>query len=390
MYFSSQIIIHIIFCIALFFIFYPYMGYPFLLWLQSKFKQKSINKVLNQNFPKVSIVMAIKNGEKVLSRRLKNLLNLDYPKDKLEIIVISDGSTDHTNAILEDFVGSYSEKIKSIIYSSSYGKSYALNKGVSVASGEIILFADSRQVFESEVIKELVANFEDENVGCVSGELYFLEDLCSKIQVEMGAYWKFEKWLRKLESSTGSVVGATGAIYAIRKELYKTLPVQTLLDDVLTPMNIVLQGYRIVFEPNAIAYDTVSKDMSQEKVRKLRTLSGNWQLLNLAPELFMPWKNPLWFRFISHKICRLIVPFLLLILLVCSLQNSLQNSSLFYKMILLIQVGFYFIALIGFSPRLRTMRIVNIAYFFLAMNFIAAGGFFIWCTGKCKDVWKIS
>ncbi|MCD6366530.1 MAG: glycosyltransferase family 2 protein [Bacteroidales bacterium] len=379
--------LNIVFWLALFFVFYPYLLYPFLLWFQSKFKQQAISKVAtHQNLPAVSIVMAVKNGEDVLRRRLENFLHLDYPKDKLEIIAISDGSTDHTNAILAEFVGNYSGIIKSVAYSPSHGKPYALNEGVSIATGEIILFADSRQVFEPEVVRELVANFHDDNVGCVSGELCFQEDMGSNIKVEMGAYWKFEKWLRKLESSTGSVVGATGAIYAIRKELYKPLPEQTLLDDVLTPMNIVMQGYRVIFEPNAIAYDVVSKDLSQERKRKLRTLSGNWQLLNLAPNLFNPWKNPIWFRFISHKICRLIVPFLLSILLVC----SLLSNSLFYQIILWMQVGFYFIALMGLVPIFRDIKIINFSYFFLTMNLITAGGFFVWCTGKCKNAWKVS
>lgn len=383
---SFPLIINIVFWLSFIFIFYSYVGYPFLLWFQKKFKYQKINKVENQEFPNVSIVMAVKNGENVLRKRLINFLTLDYPKNKLQIIIISDGSTDHTNSILDEFVAKYLERIKSIVYTPSKGKPYGLNKGVALADGEILIFADCRQIFDTGVVAELVANFHDKNVGCVSGELCFRKDQGSNIQVEMGTYWKYEKWIRKLESSTGSVVGATGAIYAIRKELYQPLPLQTLLDDVLTPMNIIIQGYRIVFEPKAIAYDTVSKDLSQEKKRKMRTLSGNWQLFNLAPDLFKPWKNPIWFRFISHKICRLIVPFLLLLLLIC----SLLGQSLFYQLVSWIQVGLYSIAFMGYVPKFRRIRLINTAYFFLKMNLITAGAFFIWCTGKCKDAWKIS
>ena len=371
----------------MFFILYPYTGYPVLLWLKNGFKQQPINKFADDHLPDVSIVMAVKNGENVLERRLKNFLDLDYPKDKLQIIAVSDGSTDRTNEILNEFVANSPGIIKSVIYSPSYGKPYALNKGVSIATGEIILFADSRQIFEPEVIKELVANFYDENIGCVSGELCFLETLDSDIHVEMGAYWKYEKWIRKLESKGGSVVGATGAIYAIRKKLYKPLPVQTLLDDVLTPMNIVMQGYRTVFEPGAVAYDTVSKDLSQERRRKLRTLAGNWQLLNLAPVLFLPWKNPLWWRFISHKICRLIVPFLLPVLLVV----SILGQSIFYQFVAWVQIAFYLIALMGWLvPCSRRIRLINLSYFFLRMNVISAGAFFIWSAGRCENAWKIT
>ena len=356
---------HFIFWTALFFILYPYIGYPILLWLKSRFKQQPINKVAENYLPNVSIVMAVKDGEKVIERRLKNFLSLDYAQDKLEIIAVSDGSSDSTNEILRKYVVRYPGIFKSVIYSPSKGKPYALNKGVGRATGKIILFADSRQIFEPDVVKELVANFHDDNIGCASGELCFKEDLGSEIEVEMGAYWKYEKWIRKLESSTGSVVGATGAIYAIRKELYKPLPVQTLLDDVLTPMNIVIQGYRVVFEPDAIAYDTVSKDLSQERKRKLRTLAGNWQLINLASDLFKPWKNPIWFRFISHKICRLIVPFLLPVLLIV----SLLGQPIFYQFVAWVQIILYCIGCLGFVPQLRTIKIVHLVYFFLIILF---------------------
>jgi len=383
--------VSIYFYLTVFIIIYPYIVYPCLLWIRNKLKVNAINKIDNKNFPSVSIVLAVKNEEKIIRRRLNNLVKLNYPDDKLEIIVVSDGSTDQTNKILDEFTITETEKIgheiiiKKISYFPSMGKPYALNKGVSHATGEIILFADCRQIFDPSVIRELVANFDDQNVGCVSGELKFRENLQSDIQAEMGAYWKYEKWLRKLESSTGSVVGATGAIYAIRKKLYQPLPVETLLDDVLTPMNIAIQGYRVIFEPRAVAYDTVSKDLKQERKRKLRTLAGNWQLLSLVPELLSPWKNPLWWRFISHKICRLIIPFLLPFLLAF----SFMEQSLFYRFVAWLQVGFYSVAFMGFLiPSLRKNRLINLSCFFLAMNLIAAGGFFVWCLGRCKYAWQ--
>lgn len=381
------------FWLIVFFIVYTYAGYPLILWVLSNIKRQKIDKSKDISHPTVSIVIAAKNEENTIERRLNNLFSVDYPCDKLEIIVVSDGSCDRTTKILDKFnrelqgnrIGENETILKSISYTSSMGKPYAINKGVSVAAGEIILFSDSRQIFEPEAIRELVANFNDPEIGCVSGKLVFKENFESDIYVEMGAYWKYEKWIRKLESATGSVVGATGAIYAIRRKLYKSLPIQTLLDDVLTPMNIVMQGYRVIFDPAAIAYDTMSKDMNQERQRKLRTLAGNWQLFSIAPELFLPWGNPLFWRLVSHKVSRLIVPFLLPVMLVLSL---LCRGS-FYQFVVWLQILFYLTAVMGgLMPRLRKIRIVNLSYFFCAMNLAAVGGFFIWCSGRCKNAWK--
>lgn len=382
----------ILFWLSAFLIIYPYIIYPAILWFLMKVRPISVHKTSIENWPSVSIVMAVKNEESNLRRKLNNLLELDYPKDKLEIIVISDGSTDNTNQILEDFISKSSRLstgsgpvIKKVIYSPSKGKAYALNQGVREAAGDIILFADCRQKFDPMVAKRLVENFSDPQVGCVSGELCFLEALDSDIQVEMNAYWRFEKWIRKMESATGAVVGATGAIYAIRRKLYKALPAETILDDVLTPMNTITQGYRVIFEPKAIAYDIISKDLTQEKRRKLRTLVGNWQFINIAPELFNPSKNPIWWRFISHKMCRLIVPFALLLLLI----SCVLGQASFYQCAFLLQVFFYSVALAGLLfPPLREISIVNLACFFLSMNTITGSSLIVWLSGKVKYAWK--
>lgn len=226
------------------------------------------------------------------------------------------------------------------------GKPFCINTGVAAAIGDIVVFADCRQRFADNAIKELIKNFDDPNVGCVSGELVFEETTGSSIQAEMGAYWRFEKWLRKLESSTGSVPGATGAIYAVRIKLFRPLPAQTLLDDVLIPMNICMQGYRTIFEGRAIAYDTVSKNLALEKKRKIRTLAGNWQLLFLEPVLLNPLKNPLWIRFISHKIFRLLIPYVLIMLLFIAF--SLKDV---YSFLFLTAVALFF--LISILPPLK-------------------------------------
>ena len=222
-------------------------------------------------------------------------------------------SNDSTDNIVKKMINcaeqSKDNLIKLYSHQPSLGKPSCINKGVSAAKGEIVVFADSRQRFAENTIQTLVDNFADHRVGCVSGELILEETPGSSIQAEMGTYWKFEKWLRKLESDTGSVPGATGAIYAIKKELFHPLPAETLLDDVLIPIHVCMRGYRTVFDNKAIAYDNFSMNIDVEKRRKIRTLAGNWQLLFLEPKLLLPFRNPLWIRFLSHKIFRLLIPF---------------------------------------------------------------------------------
>ena len=346
-----------LFWMLLSFIFYTYLGYPILLWIKSIFVRNPVLSGHMENYPCVSVVIAARNEEKNIERRIRNIMNQDYPKEKLEVIIVSDGSTDATDDIVKTIISETKPWTKGFLkmhsHKPSQGKPFCINTGVADATGDIAVFADCRQRFADNAIKELIKNFDDPKVGCVSGELVFEETTGSSIQAEMGAYWRFEKWLRKLESATGSVPGATGAIYAVRKNLFRHLPVQTLLDDVLVPMHICMQGYRTIFESKAIAYDRVSKTLDLEKNRKIRTLAGNWQLLILEPLLINPLKNPLWIRFMSHKIFRLLIPYCMITLLFIAL--SLQDV---YSFLFLTAVALFFLISI-LPPMRRQFRLIS-------------------------------
>lgn len=370
-----------IFWISIGLIAYTYLGYPFILSLLSAVKRRPVQKSAFE--PHVSVVIAAFNEERTIEWRLQNLIEQDYPREKIEIVVVSDGSTDRTEQIIKEF-SSWQRQVRFFSMRERKGKVEALNLGVAQAKGDIIVFTDARQTFRPEAVRHLVANFSDPEVGCVSGELIFIKNLKSLIQSEMGAYWLYEKWIRKAENRTGSTIGATGAIYAIRKQLYKPLPSGTLLDDVLTPMNIVMQGYRVAFDGSAVAYDVPSKDASQEWTRKVRTLAGNWQITSLAPALLSPWKNPCWWRFISHKLMRLAVPFLL----PAVLMSGALLSDPIYRVSTSIQMTVYALVLIGFAvPPLRRFRLINIPYFFILLNLAAVVGFWRWITGQSQTVW---
>lgn len=378
----------IFFWFSVFFILYTYVGYPLVLHIVSRLSPQPVRKNSNRPFPSVSIVIAAKNEEKQIEKRLNNLLTQEYPHEKMEIIVVSDGSTDTTQTVVEQLVAAQRSghaPISCYAYFPSQGKPTALNLGVEKAQGEIVIFADSRQQFERNTVHELVANFADPLIGGVSGELIFLEEGESRIKMQMGAYWKYEKMIRKLESKSGSVVGVTGAVCAIRKFLYQPLPAETILDDVLTPLNIVSQGYRIIFDGQAVAYDFVSQDEQQEWQRKIRTLSGNWQLLSLSPSLRNSLHRRFFWRLFSHKFARLFVPFFLMTLLV----SSIINAGIFYKLTAFGQITFYLTAVsFLFVMPLRRNKMAKLCYFFCVLNAAAFLSFFVWCTGRSGSYWK--
>jgi len=321
------------------FILYTYLGYPCLLFVWSKLLQRRVSKRSLSPEPLVSVIISSRNEEAHIEKRILNLLEQDYPLEKMEIIVVSDGSTDATADIVRRFITgaikpSFSgwdgeSGLKLITIDVTKGKAHSLNVAVVQATGEYLVLTDSRQVFHRSAIRELLGNFADPTVGCVSGELVFHEDSVTAIKTEMGLYWNFEKWVRRMESDIDSVPGVTGAIYAIRKSLFTPVPENTILDDVFLPMMVVFQGYRTIFDAKAIAYDSISKNFSMERSRKVRTLVGNYQLVRILPQLLSPATNRLFFRFISHKLFRLFVPFFFIMFIF----TSATVGELFYQFV---------------------------------------------------------
>ena len=233
-----------------------------------------------------------------------------------------------------------------VVYSPVHrGKAEALNSGVARATGEVVVFADARQRFEKDAVRELVANFADTSVGAVSGELVLQEEQTNAV----GAYWRYEKRLRAMESDIHSVPGATGAIYAIRRELFAPLSPGTILDDVVIPMRIVLAGKRVIFDPAARAYEVTSQSTESEYERKARTLAGNYQLFAQMPELLAPWRNPIFVQMVSHKLGRLLVPYCLAALFLSNL-FLLQGS---YVVVLVGQLLWYTLAGAGWLVSTR-------------------------------------
>jgi cellulose synthase/poly-beta-1,6-N-acetylglucosamine synthase-like glycosyltransferase len=358
---------------------YAYAGYAGWLWLRSRWAPRPVRRGFVE--PAVSAVMVVRNEEAVIARKVENLLTLDYPLEKMQVVVVSDGSTDRTAAILKEFDAN--SRVRTFLKPESEGKALGLNDAIKLANGEILLFTDARQTIEPAALRLLVENFADPAVGCVSGELMLGDPSSGETEKGMGLYWRIEKKIREMESASGSVAGATGALYCARRDLLEPLPGGTILDDVLLPMQVLRKGGRVVFDSRAHAWDSPDLGESREFSRKVRTLSGNYQLLRLAPWLLSS-RNPIRFEFISHKLSRLIVPFELVALLIASFflpqpwyRTALVAQLAFYVLSLLAIVGINTGPLSRVADAARTFVVLNSAAFIAFVNFV---------TGR-KAVW---
>ena len=288
-----------VFWISLSFLAYTYAGYPLWLWLRAQLRPwPSMRGPIERG---VTVIMVVRSEEQVLAAKLENLLQMDYLPKQFEIIVVSDGSDDGTDSILTQYRSD--PRVRAVLKKSPAGKAAGLNDALRIAGGEILVFTDARQKIETDAVRRLIENFADPAVGTVSGELMLGDPALGEMGRGMGLYWKIEKKIRDLESASGSVVGATGALYAVRRELVVELPPETILDDVYIPMHVVKQGSRVLFDSRARAWDAADLGADREFARKVRTLTGNYQLLQLAPWLLQR-RNPLRCEFISHKLRR--------------------------------------------------------------------------------------
>ena len=358
---------------------YTYFGYPAWLWLRSRSRPRPVR--LGSFTPAVSVVMVVRDEEQAVGRKLENLLSLDYPADLVQIVAVSDGSSDRTDEILRE--NARHPRVSVVLKQLGLGKASGLNDALELAHGEIIVFTDARQLLEPDSVRRLMENFADPQVGCVSGELMLGDPERGDPGTGLGLYWNVEKRIREWEAVSGSVVGATGAFYAVRRSLMTSIPPGTILDDLYVPLEIARNGSRVVFDGRAKAWDQAGLGREREFARKVRTLSGNYQLLQLAPWLLTS-KNPVRFEFVSHKLLRLLMPFALAL----ALAGSAILSGPVYRFALLLQLGFYglsLLAMMGLKTGLLA-RAANAAYSFVFLNTAALVAFVNFVTGR-KAVW---
>ena len=333
----------------------------------------------DDELPGVSIVIAAHDEVSRLPAKLCSLAALDYPRDRLQTLVVSDGSTDGTRELLER-AASEDDSLTVIHYDEAAGKPTALNTGVAAARGEVLVFMDARQPVSPNAIRALVARLADPAVGAASGELVLAGSDGEAASV--GLYWRYEKWIRLAESRLFSTTGATGALYAIRRDQWVPHRSDVLLDDFETPVHLLRKGLRTVFEPAAQAFDEAESEARGEFRRKVRTLAGNYQSFRRHPWLFDPRQNPVWWQFLSHKVFRLLVPYALIGALVA----AALGDTAFLRTMLILQLLFYAAGLAGLAG-IRG-RVTGFVSTFLQLNAAAVIGAWRYLTGGSSVRWR--
>ena len=367
-----------IFCLSVLVISYTYVGYPLLIWLVSRRVPESIPLPIPKIWPEITVVIPVYNDLEKAKKKVENLLKLDYPQEKVTILIVSDGSDDGTNECLNN-----DRRIKFYSYEARQGKPTALNVGVKHTESEIIVFTDVRQQVKADAIKRLVVRLLEPGVGAVSGELVLL-DSETNTGAHVSLYWRYEKFIRKAESKVASVAGVTGALYAIRKNDYVPLAADALLDDFDVPMEIIKNGKRCLIESGAIIYDFPQEDTAGEKLRKIRTLTGNFQSFFRHCWVFSPIKNPIWLQFISHKVLRLVVPYFLML----ALFSSAYFEGIMFVTIFFGQLSFYCLALLSnVFPVMKKNRLVSLTNVFTELNWAAVLALKAYLTQKVNVKW---
>lgn len=372
-----------LFWVAVLLVLYPYAIYPAIVGLWARLAPRPPRADAAYR-PRVAMIVVARNEAARIEAKITTCLTQDYPADRLRLIVASDGSTDATNDIVRAHLD---PRVHLLAFGQARGKAACLNDAVALCDEEVIVFTDARQRLSPDAVRRLVAVLGDAEVGAVSGELVFQDEQATAFSSGVGAYWRYEKFIRRSQAAIHSVPGATGALYALRRSCFRPIPPVTILDDVLIPMQVVLQGLRVVFEAGAIAFDQPSRQVAQERRRKIRTLAGNFQLLRLCPALLMPWRNPIFFQFISHKVMRLLAPWAMLAALV--INAVLAPGSAFWSALFVAQIVFYVLPLLGtWLPALGRGAPVRLASTFILLNVFAALGLFEYLTNRNAHLWK--
>lgn len=382
-------VVEVVFWASLLIIFYTFVGYAMIVWILVKIKRLFVQpKIYNTQFePAVSLVVPCFNEGTILEHKVKNCFDLDYPKDKLHIVFITDGSDDGSNEYLRTVQG-----IQVMHEDIRAGKSVAENRAMQHVKTPFVIFSDANTRLNTEAIREIVKHYQDENVGAVAGE----KRIVSKLQDSApaageGFYWRYESHLKKLDSQLHSVVGGAGELISFRSNLFTPLEADTILDDFIQSMRITLSGYRVVYEPKAFAEETASATVKEELKRKVRISAGAWQAMMRLGQAFNPFHNlAIAFSFISHKVFRWTVAPIALMVLIPSNYYLHHTQQGIYTFIWIAQLTFYLFTLLGwyFENKKVHIKLVFIPYYFFMTNWCMYLGFFKFLSGSQSAKWE--
>jgi len=383
----------IFFWISLFIIVYTYLGYGFILYLMLLIRRILKGKrpeiyFNSENLPSCTLLIAAYNEEKFISNKIRNTLALEYPAGKLELIFITDGSTDKTPDILKEY-----SQIKLLHQKERKGKVAAMHRALEHVKTEIIIFTDANTLLNTDALIKIARHYADEKVGAIAGEkrVHFNEKADAGAAGE-GFYWKYESLLKKWDSELYSTIGAAGELFSVRRNLYSPVTDDTILDDFMISMLIAAQGYRIVYEPEAFAIENASENISEELKRKIRIAAGGVQSVFRLKDLLNIFKYGLLsFQYISHRVLRwTITPFLLFVALLLNILIVSQTREVLFLILLTGQLLFYMLALLGlvFEKRELRLKIFFIPFYFCVMNYAVIAGIKRYLWKQQSAVWE--
>lgn len=385
-------VLKILFWLIIVVIFYTYLGYPLVLAIIVAFKKKTSNQNSLQHYPYVTLFVTAYNEEAWIDKKIKNSLELNYPKEKLHLVWVTDGSDDKTNELLAKY-----PEVKVYYEPERRGKINAMNRGMDFVDSEIVIFSDANTILSSDTIIEIVKTFQDINVGCIAGEKQILmttkEGAASAGE---GIYWKYESWLKNLDATIGSCVGAAGELFAIRRNLFFKVAPDTILDDFIISLTIAQKGYKIAYNPQAFAIEKASANVNEEMKRKIRIAAGSIQAIGRLKALLNPFRYKfLSVQYISHKVLRWVfVPpgmlaVLLLNIVIVYNQPQFQWSNIYFT-IFLLQLLFYVLVFIGFWLKDRKVgfKFIFVPYYFFMANYAMYLGYQRYRKGNQSVNWE--
>ena len=363
-------------------LFHTFLGYgAWTIWRARRWPRPLSHPAPGTPLPEVCVVVVAHNEGSRIAARLENLLASEYPREKLRVLLISDGSTDDTVARAEAL---RDPRVEILALPERQGKAAGLNAALAHTTAGIIVLTDARQRFAPDAIARLTAHFADPQIGAVSGALE-IDAARSAAGSGVDTYWRYEKLLRAAESRVDSCIGCTGAIYAIRPALYSPIPTDTLLDDVIIPMQIAARGARVIHDPAALAFDPQTLEPTSEQRRKARTLAGNFQMLFRHPGWLLPWRHRLWWALLSHKYLRLAAP---VFLFAAFASNLALTVAPFYQITLATQLLFYSAAALGALPGGSRLRVLALPAGFVFLNAMTLRGLHHYLTHTGRTGWN--
>jgi poly-beta-1,6-N-acetyl-D-glucosamine synthase len=380
-------LVYFLFWLSLAVLVYTYVGYGLLLFFLNSFKRRNREIDTTAKLPGVTLVVSAFNEERWLARKIENCLSIDYPREKLKIVFITDGSTDRSNSIITENSG-----IELLYEQERRGKTSAINRVMQQVQTPIVIFSDANTFLNTSSIKQIIKHYEDNTVGGVAGEKKVAHTYNgSAIGLGEGLYWKYESLLKQLDFAFNTVVGAAGELFSMRAELFEPLAEDTIVDDFMLSMNICMKGFKVAYEPNAFAIETPSLDLKEERKRRVRIAAGDFQSLFKLKQLFNIFQQPaLSFQYISRRVFRWVLcPVSVVLLFVTNAIIYKTSSFNLYGYIFLLQSIFYVAALLGwlFYKLKLGVNPLFIPFYFVFMNASLVEGFYKYITGKQTVLW---